>query len=156
MRIEDLTDPSLIFPDLAALDPASLLREFSERLAEKRLVDDASALYDRLVERERLCSTGLGSGVAVPHCKLPGLRRGVLAIGVSRQGIDFGSVDGQPAKLFFLLVSPTQSPAEHLQSLAAISKWVKVDNHVDRLLEMADPEEIFRLLSQETGNESGG
>ena len=102
-------------------------------------------------EREKLCSTGLGSGVAVPHCKLPGLKRLLLAIGISRQGIEFGSSDGQPAKLFFLLVSPAQAPAAHLQALAAISKWVRVDNHVEGLLDASDPNEIYHLLSRDNG-----
>ena len=75
-----------------------------------------------------------------------GLARLVLAIGVSAQGVDFEAPDGEPVRVFFLLVSPKDAPAEHLQTLAAISRWLTTDDHVDRILGTDDPEEIHRLL----------
>ena len=73
----------------------------------------------------------------------------VLAVGLRAAGIDFGAADEQPVKVFFCIVSPNDSPAAHLQSLAAISKWVKTKNHVERILELADPEAIWELFREE-------
>jgi mannitol/fructose-specific phosphotransferase system IIA component (Ntr-type) len=88
--------------------------------------------------------------VAIPHCKLKGLARGVVAVGLVPAGVDFGAVDGQPVKVFFLVVSPAESPAEHLQILAAISRWIRADQHADqhagRLLALHDPAAVYDLL----------
>ena len=151
MRLESLTSPDLIFPRLDADDRDEVLRTLADRLAEHRVVPDADELYAKLLEREQLGSTGIGSGVAIPHCKLEGLSEAVLAVGVSRRGIDFAAMDSQPVRVFFLLVSPTDAPAIHLQVLAAISKWLKADAHVSRLLELSDPEEIYGLLGEGEG-----
>lgn len=149
MDLGALIGPDLIFPDLAGTDGAAALRDFSRRIAARGLVKDADALYQRLSEREQLGSTGIGAGVAIPHCKMKGLERPVLAIGLVRKGVDFGAVDGEPVKVLFLVVSPSDAPAEHLQALAAISRWVKADRHVEHILKAADREKIFQLLQRE-------
>lgn len=150
MRLESLTRPELIFRYLPAQDRDSVLKAFAERLGGLGLIRSTEELFDKLLEREQLGSTGIGSGVAIPHCKLKGLERPVLAVGVvDRPGVDFGAVDGKPVRLFFLLVSPTEAPAEHLQVLAAISRWVKAGDHVAELLDSRDADEIYSLLRQE-------
>ena len=149
MELGALTSPELIFPRLDCSDRTGLLRDLARRMAELGHVKDADELYDRLLEREHLGSTGVGAGVAIPHCKISDLDRVILAIGLTETGIDFGAVDGEPVRLFFLVVSPNHSPAAHLQCLAAISKWVKVEERVQGLLELDDPEEIFQRLQQE-------
>ena len=148
MRLGSLTRPELIFPDLPATDRAGLLHALAERVAGRRAVANAVDLYQKLLEREQLGSTGIGAGIAIPHCKLPGLKSGLAAIGMVPQGVDFGAVDGQPVKAFFLVVSPSESPAEHLQVLAAISRWVKADQHVQKLLALPDREAVFGLLQE--------
>ena len=82
-------------------------------------------LFDKLWEREQLGSTAIGGGIAIPHCKVDRLKSGVVGARPGREGVDFGAADGQPVRLFFLVISPSQSPAEHLQILAAISRWIK-------------------------------
>jgi nitrogen PTS system EIIA component len=146
--LETLTDPHLIFPGLAATDAAGVLREIAGRLATAGVVADAEALFQRLWEREQLGSTAIGRGIAIPHCKLDGLEHVVLAVGLAPGGVDFGAADGQPVRLFFVVVSPSRSPAEHLQSLAAISRWVKADGRVERLLGLRDPGEVLELLRE--------
>ncbi len=149
MELASLTAPELIFPQLDCSDGPHLLRLLSQRIAEQGYVGDADLLYDRLLEREQLGSTGVGSGVAIPHCKMNGLDRVVVAIGLVEKGFDFGAVDQQPVHLFFVVVSPSDSPAAHLQCLAAISKWVKVESHVRGLLGLRDPQAIHQRLRQE-------
>jgi mannitol/fructose-specific phosphotransferase system IIA component (Ntr-type) len=127
------------------------LRELVNRLVEAGVVEDADLMYERLVEREELGSTAIGQGVAIPHCKMENLDRVVMAVGLSRRGVDFESEDGKPVRLFFLIVSPADRPAAHLRSLAAISKWVKADRHVERLLELEESGDIWTLLKEEAG-----
>jgi len=74
--------------------------------------------------------------------------RQLLAVGLAPDGVDFSAADGQPVRLFFVVVSPSRSPAEHLQSLAAISRWVKTDGRVERLLGLQKPDEILELLRE--------
>jgi mannitol/fructose-specific phosphotransferase system IIA component (Ntr-type) len=145
-RLEELTSPALIFPELAATTAEDVLRELAARLADQQLVRDAEDLFQRLWDRERLGSTAIGHGVAIPHCKLDSLPRVVVAIGVSRQGVEFGAADGGLVHVFFLVASPSRSPAEHLQSLAAISKWVRSGGDVATLVAGRDAGEIFTLI----------
>jgi nitrogen PTS system EIIA component len=146
--LETLTDPHLIFPGLAATDAAGVLREIADRLTAAGVVAGPEALFQRLWEREQLGSTAIGRGIAIPHCKLDGLAHVVLAVGLAPAGVDFGAADDQPVRLFFVVVSPSRSPAEHLQSLAAISRWVKTDGRVERLLGLRDPGAILDLLRE--------
>ncbi|HJX27249.1 MAG TPA: PTS sugar transporter subunit IIA, partial [Thermoanaerobaculia bacterium] len=91
MRLGSLTRPDLIFPDLTAADRAQVLRAFADRIAGSGLVRDAGTLYQRLAEREELGSTGIGGGIAIPHCKVDGLQKGVVAVGRVLDGVDFGA-----------------------------------------------------------------
>ena len=83
----------------------------------------------------------------MPHCKLDGLAKVVLAIGIHPKGLDFGAVDGQPVRLFFCIVSPSRNPAAHLKVLSSISRWVQVKDQVDELLRQTDPVELHGLLA---------
>lgn len=149
MRLGSLIRPDLIFPALPAADREEVLRAFAERLAASGLVHDADALFDRLREREQLGSTAVGGGIAIPHCKIDRLKRGVVSLGRVLQGIDFGAADGQPVRLFFLVISPSQSPAEHLQILAAISRWIRGGGRVEALLEQPDTAALYEYLQRE-------
>lgn len=149
MRLSSLTHPDLIFLDLPGADGPTVLRAFAERVVERGIVSDADQLYRRLLEREKLGTTALGQGVAVPHCKIDGLDKVVVAVGLFRKGIDFEAADGQPVRLLFLVVSPAAAAAEHLQSLAAISRWVKTDHHVEQVLKVQEPQAIFELLDRQ-------
>jgi PTS system nitrogen regulatory IIA component len=149
VRLGGLIRPELIFPELPAADRSQVLRAFSERIARQGVIRDANELFQRLSEREQLGSTGIGSGIAIPHCKIKGLTRGVVAIGLVPEGVDFAAVDGRPVRVFFLVISPSESPAEHLQILAAISRWVKTDQHAEKVLALRDPQAIYDFLRQE-------
>ena len=149
MHLGSLIRPDLIFPDLPAADRAEVLRTFAGHLAGHGLVNDAEALFDKLWEREQLGSTAIGGGIAIPHCKVDRLKSGVVSLGRVSAGVDFGAADGQPVRLFFLVISPSQSPAEHLQILAAISRWIKGGGRVEALLEQPDAGALFEYLERE-------
>jgi nitrogen PTS system EIIA component len=142
-----LIRPQLVFADLSAADRSEVLRAFADRVAGQGLVKSGADLFQKLWEREQLGSTGIGSGVAIPHCKLPGLAHGVVAVGLVPGGVDFGAADGRPVQVLFLVISPSGAPAEHLQILAAISRWLRVDAHADRLASLRDPEAVYHLLT---------
>jgi len=109
--------------------------------------------FDRLLavlnERERLGSTAIGDGIAIPHGKLKGLTQILGVFGRSREGIDFDSLDGSPTHLFFLLVAPEDSARLHLKALARVSRLFKDAGFRQRLLDAADSEELYRLLKEE-------
>ncbi len=148
MDLKSLTRPELVFPDLACSDRQTLFQTLAQRLVGAGHFNDTDELYDRLWEREQLGSTGIGDGVAVPHCKMPGSPRVVVAVALLREGVDFGAVDDQPVRLVFLVVSPEDQPAAHLHCLSAISRWLNAGDHVERILEMDDSSSIYGLLSE--------
>ncbi len=148
MELSRLIRPELVFAELPGSDRVSVLRAVAERMAAEGIVEDAEELYRKLWEREELGSTGIGSAVAVPHCKLPGLDGVVVSVAICSQGVDFEARDGLPVRLLFTVISPTDKPAAHLQSLAAISKWVKADHHVEKILSLATPEAISALFAE--------
>jgi len=146
-----LVDECRIFPDLAGATLEEALSEMAEGLARKRVVSDGSHLTRLLVERERMGSTGLGSGLAIPHCKLRELVDVVLAVGVSHRGIDFRSADGLPVHLVFLVLSPADAPALHLQALARISRVIRLPGIAERLSKAETAEEIATALREAEG-----
>lgn len=149
MHLGALTKPALIFVELAGSDRPTVLKAMADGLAARSILPDPDVLYERLLEREELGSTGIGGGVAIPHCKMKDLDEVVVAIGISRRGVDFAADDEKPVRLLFLVVSPEDKPAAHLQSLSAISKWVTSRERVEEILEMDDPEAIYQLLETE-------
>lgn len=146
MRLADYTSPALVFPSVPGSDAVTVLRALSERLVEQGVVEDGDELYRRLWEREKLGSTGIGSEVAIPHCKMEDVDRVHVAVGLCPQGVDFAACDDRPVRLIFVVVSPVDSAAAHLQSLSAISRWVRADDHLKKILRLDDREAIFDFL----------
>jgi nitrogen PTS system EIIA component len=149
-----LTRPELIFPDLRAGDSAGVLRQLAAHVAAAGaagVAADGDGLYHALLEREQLGSTGIGHGVAIPHCKLKGLDHGIVALGLARPGVDFGAPDGKPVSVFFLVLSPDEHPAEHLQTLARVSRWVRDDldgRRVEILVGLGSREAVHDYLKE--------
>ena len=125
MNISDILSPERIS---CAASPASKKRALEE-IGALMLNADASLtqgeIFDSLLSRERLGSTGLGHGVAIPHGKFHGIRQPIISFGRSLKGLDFESMDGQPVHLFFLLIAPENSANVHLKALARIAKILK-------------------------------
>lgn len=149
MELGALIKPGLIFVALPGSDRSTVLKAMADGLADRLGLDDADVLYQRLLEREDLGSTAIGGGVAIPHCKMKNLDEVIVGIGVTLRGIDFSAEDEQPVRLLFLVVSPEDKPADHLQSLSAISRWVKDQSRVDSILELEDSDAIYQLLGAE-------
>jgi len=143
---QGLVNDRLIFPGLAAGTVEEALSEMSEGLARQGVVSDAGDLSRRLLEREKIGSNGLGAGLAIPHCKVRDLEDVVLAVGVSRRGIDFHAADGVPVTLVFLVLSPAEAPALHLQALARISRVIRMPGVAESLRRETAAEGIAAAL----------
>jgi PTS system nitrogen regulatory IIA component len=152
MKILDiLPSEALVAPSLSGTTKTAVLRELAEHLAAQHpgAGIDAGRLVDVLWERERLGSTAIGDGIAIPHGKLPGVKGVLGAFGRHVQGVDFDSLDGSPTHLFFLLVAPEDSVGQHLKALARVSRLLKDHTFRDKLIGAADGAEIFRLIREE-------
>ena len=149
MKIQEIVPPEAILDDLRADTKEGVLRELSEVIAKsvpKLSVDSLAAI---LMERESLGSTGIGDGVAIPHGKVAGIERLVAAFGRSRNGVQFHSLDGKPAHLFFLIMAPENSAGMHLKALARISRLLKDERFRRSLLEAAGVDELRKILKEE-------
>lgn len=134
---------------LAARDKEGALRELVERLVADGVVADGEKALAVVLERERLGSTGIGEGIAMPHGKLPELNSVVAAFGRSRAGIPFESLDGEPAQILFLLLSPETSPSLHLKALARVSRLLKSRQFRQELLDAKDAGDIHAKIQAE-------
>lgn len=149
MKIEDILAPGLVIPSLRASDKAGVLRELAALVSENHPEIDGVRLVQALEDRERLNSTALGDGVAIPHGKLPGLKRVFAAFGRSPEGVEFQSLDGKPTRIFFLLVAPEDSAGAHLKALARISRLLKDEPFRKRLLDADDGAAIYATIQEE-------
>lgn len=148
MKLSDILDEDNIIPDLKAKDKKGALEELAEAILSHQPSLDRSSLVKVLLERERLGSTGIGDGVAIPHGKFPGVSQPMISFGRSLAGLDFDSMDGQPAFLFFLLVAPENSASVHLKALAKIAKILKNSAFRKVLMEAAGKHELYQTIIQ--------
>ncbi len=151
MKVSEFLTEEMIIPEMKARTKEAVLEEFSVFLEDRGRIQKSRALADILSAREALGSTGIGGGIAIPHGKMRGLSQMIIAFGRSGQGIDFDSLDGQPARLFFLLVAPDDAPGEHLKALARVSRLMKNGKLKDALSKAKDAKEIKALIAKEEG-----
>jgi len=151
MKILDIVTPAAVLDDLRAETKEGVLRELSEVISGMVPSLPADRLTSILMERESLGSTGIGDGVAIPHGKVAGIERLVAAFGRSRKGVQFHSLDGKPAHLFFVIMAPEYSAGMHLKALARISRLLKDERFRRSLLEAADADGLRRILQEEDG-----
>ena len=149
MKILDILDEEMILSDLKAGGKKEAIEEMAKvavRHDERLNID---MLLDVLLEREKLGSTGIGDGVAIPHGKVPGIDDVIAVFARSIEGIDFDSMDDKKAHLFFLLIAPENSSGAHLKALAKISRLMKEPQFRMGLMEAKSREEILRAFSEE-------
>jgi PTS system nitrogen regulatory IIA component len=149
MRVVDILKEELIVPELKTRTKTEVLRELAFHLATQHREIDPEHLVTVLLDRERLGTTAIGEGIAIPHGKLPGLKGVVAAFGRSLSGVDCQSLDGAPTKIFFLLVAPEDSAGIHLKALARVSRLLKDRGFRDRLLSAQTQAELHRVICEE-------
>ena len=149
MKITDILDESSIIQDLRSTTKKGILEELSSVLVERGKLPDRDKVVEVLLEREKLGSTGIGDGIAIPHGKMKGIKELVTSFGRSIAGVDFESIDNKPTHLFFLLVAPENSAGIHLKALARISRLLKDSSFRNRLMEARDRGDLFRVIAEE-------
>lgn len=152
MKILDALPREAIIVDLKAIDKKGVLEELVVPIAKIAGIE-REELVKVLMERERLGSTGIGEGIGIPHGKIRGLESLILGFGRSQKGVDFDSMDGMPAHIFFLLITPENSTGLHLKLLARISRILKNDPFKEKLLHATSRDEIYSIIKEEEEEE---
>jgi len=148
LKLTDFLDATRIIPDLKEKEKRAVLKEMSVRLAALDASLDAGKLFDTLLEREKISSTAIGEGVAIPHGKLNGSRKLTGIFARSLQGANFESLDGGPTHLFFVLLAPEDSAADHLKALARISRLLREPSTIEKLKAAKDRAALYSVLTE--------
>ena len=149
MKITDILSSDLVVADLKGTTKPDILNELAKALAAKYKEIKLTDLTAVLAERERLGSTAIGDGIAIPHGKLRGVAKIIGAFGRHAAGVDFDSLDGEPSQIFFVLVAPEDSASLHLKALARVSRLLKESSFRSRLLAAKDGDELYSLIKEE-------
>jgi fructose-specific phosphotransferase system IIA component len=147
----DFLSKKAILTDIKSAKKEDVIKELVELLIESGEVEKRSRnkLVEALMARESLGSTAIGQGVAIPHAKCDCVNKLVAAFGLSKKGVDFDSLDGEPAYIFFLLVAPQDSAGPHLKALARISRLLKDKYFRDSLRVSTDDKAVIKIITQE-------
>ncbi len=149
MRLEQMFKREFLVESLSSNSKKDVLTELINVMIRNGLKIDQSKAIDILQQREKLGSTGIGDGVAIPHGKVSDLQELVVAFGRSKRGIDFDSIDGRPVHLFFLLLAPENSTGQHLKALAKISKMLKTPNFRKLLLDAESTSDLYKAIVEQ-------
>jgi len=144
VKVYSLLTQDMVIPELESTTKDDALREMGAFLKKRNKIAKDKDLYEKLLQREELGSTAIGDGVAIPHCKMKGVKNPVVMLAISKKGLDFHSLDGKPSHIFFLVVSSPDNPSVNLQILAAIAHLVRKAKRVIRKIQEA--EDITKIL----------
>ena len=155
MKFADFISVNAIRADLSAADKESVIGELVQALLDAGEVNasEKDDIVAAILKREELGSTGIGRGVAVPHTKHPSVQKLVGTVGVSAEGVDLNSHEGERVQLFFLLVSPPERPGDHLRALENISRQLRDDTFCRFLKQSKSTEDIHQLLEEADNNQ---
>ena len=154
MKIMDFLNPQAISADLKSTKKREVIEELVDLLAKTGEIKNKSELVKILLSRETLGSTGIGQGIGIPHGKSAHVKKLTAAFGLSKAGVNFDSLDGEPTHIFFLLVAPEESAGPHLKALARISRLLKDKYFRDTLIKARDAQEIIRIITAEDAKRS--
>jgi nitrogen PTS system EIIA component len=149
VKITDFLTVQTIIPALSSHEKNSALEEMANWLVSYHRHLNKQTVLTVLLEREKISTTAIGEGVAIPHGKLPGVERVLGVFARSPQGVDFASLDGGPTHLFFVLIAPENAAADHLKALARISRLLKDEAFRRRLMEGQTSQELFNIIAEE-------
>jgi PTS system nitrogen regulatory IIA component len=147
MDLADLIAPEAVYPSLKAKTKKQALQDVAQRAAVLTGLD-AREIFDTLLQRERLGSTGVGRGIAIPHGRMPGLPSIVSVFARLDEPIDFEALDNEPVDLIFLLLAPEHAGADHLKALARISRLLREPPTIERLRASRDRAALYSVLTE--------
>ncbi|MCT1578814.1 fructose-specific PTS transporter subunit EIIC [Oceanobacillus kimchii] len=149
MAVTDLLRKDIMIMDLKSTDKQSVIEEMINNLHKYRVINDVDTFKEAILNREAQSSTGLGDGIAMPHAKTSSVKEPAVLFAKSSQGIDYDSLDGQPAHLFFMIAVPDGNNDTHLQTLASLSKLLMEPTFVEKLNAASTPEDVQQLFLNE-------
>ncbi len=147
MILTQILQPSCVKAPLQGKDKKSVITELVDLLNDNKLLLDRDVALEAVLVREQTKSTGIGSGIAVPHGKCKAVKELVMAIGIAGKPIDFESIDGKPVTIVILLVSPADQTGPHIQALARISRLMLDEPFKQALEKATSAEKVYELLS---------
>ena len=150
--LSDMLDPICIDLELGGKRKPDIIEELVKVLDRGGRVSDLKKLTSDVIEREKVASTGIGSGIAIPHAMSDTVDRTLLAFGLKRDGARFDSVDNRPVTLFFLLVGPTGSHAEHLKVLSKIARYLHDESFCRALHDAMTPKDVIDAIEEKDRN----
>lgn len=146
MKLSDYLDETGILLDITGDSKSEILSKLLEILTNMVPINNSAEIMKTLEDREKLKTTGIGSGIAIPHCKSSEVDRVHVVVGISRKGIDFESMDQKPAHFFFLLVAPEDAGSEHLKASAKIVRLVRDETVREDLLKLTSAKEVLEYI----------
>lgn len=149
VKITDYMSQDLICLDLNSANKGQVLRELVNLIGKSANITDVEKCYEALIKREKVGSTGIGKSVAIPHAKTEHAEHLTIGFGISRDGIDFDSLDSEKAKIFFVFASPIKDSQTYLKILARISRLIRNKDFRDALLKADTPSKIIELINEE-------
>lgn len=152
IRLTNYIHPECFVADLTEGTREDALRKIVRLAAEKRLLKNEEAVYTRLIEREAIQSTAVGNGIAIPHCFVEEIPDLIIILARSRQGLEFGSFDGKPVHLVFLLMGNRQEHSLHLKALARIAMLIKHNGFIKKILASTSAQEMAQAFDDEESN----
>ena len=148
MYLYELLDKDSIVIPLKSLTKDDVLEEMVDILDRTGKIRDRDSVMKAIIDREKIMTTGIGNGVAVPHCKAAAVDRLVAALGISKEGIDFQAPDDDPARLIFILVAEENNPGPHVRALARLAKLLSRKEVRDALLNAGSPEDLLQVVKE--------
>jgi len=155
MKFSDFVNSKAIKPSLTAGDKEGVIRELVAGLVETGQLDggELESIVAAILNREELGSTGIGRGIAVPHTKHPSVGKPIGTVGISHDGIEFQSLDGEPVQLFFMLISPPEQRNEHVKALGNIAKQLADETFCRFLKQAKTAKDIQQVLEEADNNQ---
>lgn len=148
MKISEILSDEGIEVDLKASSKEEIIQELIAILARGWSLDNIEEIKSAIFEREKLSSTGLSNGIAIPHAKVTGMPKIIGALGLSKKGIDFHSLDKKPSHIFFILVSPRDDHGDHVKTLSNLTKLVKEEKDRQMFLSCQNAAELLNFIKQ--------
>ncbi len=149
MKIVDYLKEDCIITNLKSRDKEGALKELIKLLEKNGYVKDGEKILETVMEREKLGSTGIGQGIAIPHAKTEQINDIICALGISQNGVDFDSLDGEPVYIIFLVLAPIKSIGQHLKTLAKIARLLKDKVFRNSLKNAKTPAEALKIIKED-------
>ncbi len=148
MALIDLISPEIVKVPITKEDKNEIIEELILILQDAGKLDDFDTAYQAVMDREAQSSTGLEKGIAVPHAKTNAVQSLTIAIGIAPKGVDFDSMDGEPSKVFFLMLAPPDQSGPHIEALSEIARLTKSSSFLRLLTSTNSPEEVIELFRE--------